>query len=108
MPCTTVKTGPAELARMETAISRLEKMIAAGTVQLVVGASGSVAFRGWQDSDRSGVADLCAYRKLLASNSAPLRRALARAEARAGRQADARVIASGMHSHDGGRTFSKD
>lgn len=108
MPCETLKTGEAERARMSTAIDRLEAMLTAGTVKLMVGASGSVAFRGWQAQDRSGVADLCAYRKLLSKNSPALRKALARAEALAGRQVDARAVAAGVHSHDAGATWTKE
>ena len=46
-------------------------------------------------------------RRLSAKGSESLRRAVARAEALAGRKADARAIASGVHSHDGGRTWDK-
>lgn len=75
-----------------------------GTVKAVIGAQGGIAFKGW--TDNRGVSDLCAYRALTASNSPALRKAIARAEAMSGRKIDARAIASGLHSHDGGRTFS--
>lgn len=56
--------------------------------------------------DRSKVTDLCAFRALRILGSAPLRTALARAEALAGRKADMAVIGRGVHSHDGGKTWS--
>ena len=104
MPCDTQKNlTPTQKSRMDAAVKRLDAALAAGTVSLVVGATGAIAFKGWQDKE--GVADVCAYRKLLSSNSAALRRALASAEARAGRSVDQRAIAAGVHSHDGGDTF---
>ena len=60
---------------------------------------------GWQQEDRSGLSDLCAYRKLLASNSPELRRAVARAEVVAGRKIDPRMVSAGVHSHDDGKSF---
>lgn len=104
MPCITqTNLNPAIRARMEAAIKRLELDLAAGTVTAVIGATGAIAFKGWQD--RQNVTDLCAYRKLAASNSPALRRAIMRAEAMAGRQLDQRAIAAGLHSHDGGATW---
>jgi hypothetical protein len=58
------------------------------------------------DLGRNGISDACAYRKLLASGSPALRAALAKAEAMAGRKVDPQAIASGVHSHDGGRTWN--
>ncbi len=34
--------------------------------------------------------------------------ALAKAEAQAGRTVDKQAVASGLHSHDGGKTWGKD
>ena len=88
---------------MQLAIARLDAALGSGSVSVVVGAQGGLAFKGWQD--REGVTDLCAYRKLAATNSPALRRAIMRAEAIAGRTLDQRTIATGLHSHDGGQTF---
>lgn len=104
MPCVPINPTPERLARVRTALQRLESALAAGTVQAVIGAQGALAFKGWQDND--GVSDLCAYRRLLASNSPALRKALARAEAMAGRKVDQGAIAQGTHSHDGGMSWS--
>lgn len=112
MPCDTIREPeetPEDRKRtiMET-VARLEAGLSSGQVKVKVGPSGGVAFAGWPQSTRNGVTDLCAFRRLQSMNSAPLRMALARAEALAGRKADPRAIASGLHSHDGGSTWGRD
>ena len=109
MPCDTaiqnlpaLERGAAE-ERQKAALARLDAALQGGTVKVVIGASGSVAFRGLWRSD--GVTDLCAFRRLQASNSPALRKALNRAEVIAGRTVDAKAISAGVHSHDGGRTW---
>jgi hypothetical protein len=74
---------PARRELMNAAIDRLNKALGEGTATLVIGATGGIAFGGW--TDRQGVSDLCAYRKLAATNSPELRRAMARAEVKSGR-----------------------
>jgi hypothetical protein len=96
-----------EKAAQAAALVKLEAALALGAVSVVVGAQGSVAFKGWQAEERGGLSDLCAYRRLAGSNSPALRRAVARAEALAGRKVDAHAVAHGHHSHDGGQTWSK-
>jgi len=104
MPCITQPNRTPEVVKkQDAAIARLDAALAAGKATVVVGTSGSVAFKGWVDSE--GVSDLCAYRKLAASNSPALRRAVMRAEAMSGRKVDARAVAAGVHSHDGGHTW---
>jgi hypothetical protein len=104
MPCDT-RTNLSELQRraMADALKRLQQAIGAGSVTMVVGPRGSIALRGWTDEQRGGLTDLCAFRKL--RNTPEGRRALMRAETMAGRQVDERVIAAGVHSHDGGATW---
>jgi len=101
---TQTSLNPARKKQIDAAIERLRAALAAGSVTVVVGTNGSLAFRNWKDAD--GVADLCAYRRLAAQNSPELRRAVMRAEAMAGRKIDQRAIAAGQHSHDGGLTWS--
>ena len=104
MPCTTQPTlTQVQKENQRRAIVRLELGLASGGVTAVIGASGSIAFRGWTDSE--GVSDLCAYRALAASTSPALRLAIVRAEARAGRQLDRTAVAAGHHAHDGGHTW---
>jgi hypothetical protein len=105
MTCGSRIITPEQLKRAESALERLNKALGDNTVTLVIGASGSIAFKGWQD--REGLSDLCAYRKLAATNSASLRRAIMRAEMVAGRRIDHGAVAAGMHSHDNGATWSK-
>lgn len=84
-------------------VSDLSAGIAAGIVEVKVGAQGAVTFVGWSDEDRNGVSDACAYRRLIASGSA--RAAIAKAEQLAGRTVDRVALARGVHSHDGGKTW---
>lgn len=106
MPCF-LRPNLTELEKQDQAraLVRLEEAIGAGKVSVVVGIMGSVAFKGWDDN--AGISDLCAYRKLMADGSPALRRALARAEVSAGRSVNYQAVNSGLHSHDGGRTWSK-
>lgn len=96
-------TAPQRKAQIDEALDRLKKALAAGTVTVKVGPRGELGFVGaW---DRGGVADSCAYRKLLAAGSPELRRAVAKAEGMAGRKVDAQMVASGAHLH--GDTWHK-
>lgn len=97
----------AEIEAKSNALKVLERKleIREGGISVVIGANGAVAFRGWSDAERGGIADTCAYRALSAINSPALRRAVARAEALYGRKVNPQAIASGVHSHDGGNTF---
>lgn len=104
MPCmTATNLTPVQKAAQASAIERLAAALGAGAVTLKIGANGAVALVNW--TDRAGVSDLCAYRALTAKNSPELRRALARAEALAGRKVSVQTVAAGVHSHDGGRTW---
>ena len=107
MPCLTqTNITPQKRAAQRTALERLIAAVGAGSVSVVVGRSGSVAFKGWSDAAREGVSDLCAYRAI--ANAPEIRRALFRAEALSGNKLDPRAMASGLHSHDGGSTWSRD
>lgn len=105
MPCMNRPNAtPVQQKKMTDAVKRLEALLGAG-VTVVIGATGGIAFKGW--TDREGVSDLCAYRKLMSENSPALRKAVARAEVMAGRGVDQQALAAGLHSHDGGRTWGK-
>lgn len=104
MPCLTQANQTPEVkARQRTALERLSTALQAGAVTVTVGRAGGVAFVGW--TDREGVSDLCAYRAL--ANRPEMRRALLKAEALSGHRMDPRAIASGLHSHDSGATWSR-
>ena len=64
---------------------------------------GAIAFEGW--SNRAGVTDSCAYRRIMATGGALARQAIAKAEAAAGRTVNKQAVAQGYHSHDGGRSW---
>lgn len=112
MPCDTFirlgETPAIQKKRVQSALERLEAALSSGAVKVKVGANGALTFTGWSGKDRDGISDLCAYRKLSTKGSPSLRSAIARAEVTAGRKIDERVIASGVHSHDGGKTWGKD
>jgi hypothetical protein len=92
-------------SQVAQAVDKLNAALQAGTVTVKIGATGAVVFVGtWQ---RDGVSDVCAYRKLIVAGSPALRMAVAKAEAMAGRKVDARTVASGTHSHDGGASWHK-
>lgn len=107
MACETIlRAGQSLQQRMDeakAALQRLERYLQSGSVKVVIGPTGAVAFSGWKDRD--DLSDVCAYRTLAATNSWALRQAVARAEATQGRKVNPRAIAAGHHSHDGGRTF---
>jgi hypothetical protein len=89
---------------IEAALKRLESYLQTGTVTAQIGPQGAIVFKGW--GDRDGVTDVCAYRSLSLSNSWALKQAVARAEVMSGKKVNAQAIASGLHSHDGGHTWS--
>lgn len=100
-PKQTVQERADEIRR---AISGLDKLLLKRKVRVTVGPQGAIAFSGWTD-DREGITDACAYRRIMATGSALARAEIARAEQMAGRGVDRRVIAQGVHSHDGGQTW---
>lgn len=89
------------------AIVRLNGLLVAGKVKVVVSKEGAVAFQGWLEDDRGRVSDACAYRRLMAIGSSLAKAKIAAAEAAAGRTINKQVVASGLHSHDGGRSFHR-
>jgi len=105
MTCYLVNATVETKARQTTAISRLDSMLQLGTASVVIGVNGAIAFKGARDLAESGLTDVCVYRRLLASNSPGLRRAIAKAEVYAGRKVNEQAIASGQHSHDGGKSW---
>ncbi len=109
MACETMRTPGQTLAeRMEQvkrALQRLEQSIQGGRVKVGIGPNGAIVLQGW--TDRDGVTDACAYRSLTANNSWAMRQAVQRAEAMSGRKVNARAVAEGHHSHDGGKTWER-
>lgn len=113
MACDTQRITPEQnLAQRKTqigeAMAQLEKLLLRRKAKVVVGPQGAITFTGDEWAAIKGstkITDACAYRRIMATGSALARAEIARAEQMAGRTVDRRVIASGAHSHDGGRTW---
>lgn len=110
MPCDTIRSTPKQtvaerMAEVRSASARIAALLAAKKVQVKIGSQGAVAFIGIPDQDRVGMTDACIYRRIMASGTHGAKMAIAKAEQLAGRTADKKVIAQGVHSHDGGQTW---
>lgn len=110
MPCDTMRnpqqTEEQRKREVEQALADLQKQIASGMVQVVIGESGAICFSGWSEDSRRKVTDVCAYHALAQRDSWELRQAIARAEMLSGRKLNKQAIGAGFHSHDGGQTWS--
>lgn len=84
-------------------VAELARELATGRVKVKVGPQGAIAFEGW--SNRNGVTDGCAYRRIMATGSTQAKLAIAKAELLAGRGVNKQAVATGHHSHDGGKTW---
>jgi hypothetical protein len=89
------------------AVTKLSGALASGQVKVKIGPQGAIAFVGWADTERDGISDACAYRRLVISGSALAKAAIARAEQLAGRSVDGQALAQGWHSHDSGKTWGR-
>lgn len=87
------------------AVTRLAAALAAGRVQVKIGANGVPVFTGWDEQSRDGITDACAYRRIMSTGSALARMAIAKAEQMSGRTVNKQAVAAGHHSHDGGQTW---
>jgi len=109
MACETLRkpqqTPEQRRAEVRAALLALEQGLQKGSISLVIGNQGAVAFQGWTPATRGGLTDACAFRTLQANGSWALKSALNRAEAMAGRKVDMNAVSAGVHSHDGGRTW---
>lgn len=110
MPCDTRlrnrnQTMTQRKAEIRLAEELLDKLIMKKKVKPVVGPQGAIAFQGWKEEDRAGMTDACAYRRLMMTGSALTKAEIERAEQLAGTSVNRQVIGSGVHSHDGGRSW---
>ena len=109
MPCDRkLKAGQSIQQRADEirrAVERMSAKLASGAARVVIGPKGSIAFSGISDEERDGVTDACAYRRLMVSGSALAKAAISRAELLSGTAVNRQTLATGMHSHDGGRTW---
>lgn len=95
-------------SEVKRAVDGLNSLLAVGRVKAKVGPQGAIAFEGWGAAERDGVSDACAYRTLMASplTSSLTRMKIAAAEQAAGVTVNRQVIGQGVHSHDGGASWS--
>lgn len=109
MACETIlgegQTLAQRMDQIKAALKRLEAALLAGQARVNIGPNGALAFQDWKDRD--DVTDACAVRTLTAEGSWALRKAIARAEVTSGRKVNFAAVASGFHSHDGGKTWGK-
>jgi hypothetical protein len=103
-PKQTIQQRAEEIRR---AVAGLSEALVSGRVKAIVGPQGAITFQGWNEAERDGIRDACAYRRLMVSGSILAKAAITRAEQIAGRSVDRRVIAQGTHSHDGGRSWHR-
>ena len=85
--------------------AKIDAMLSLGRANAVVGRNGAITFTGIPDDVRDGLTDACVYRRIMASGSHAAKQAIVKAERAAGRAVDKSVVASGIHSHDGGKSW---
>lgn len=110
MPCNTKlkprQTVSQRAAEVRKAAASIDKLLGAKKVTAKVGPQGAVTFTGIPDDVRDGMTDACIYRTITRTGSAAAKMAIQRAEQLAGRAVDRKTVALGVHSHDGGQTWS--
>ncbi len=109
MPCNTkLKKGQTiaqRAAELRKRGQQIDGMLASGRVGAKVGGQGGITFTGIPEDVRDGMTDACVYRAIMARGSHQAKMAIAKAERLAGRTVDKGVVASGLHSHDGGASW---
>lgn len=110
MPCDSVRSTPQQtlaerMAEVRSASARIAALLAQQKVKVKIGPQGAIAFIGIPDQDRVGMTDACIYRRVMASGTHAARQAIVKAEQLSGRTVDKRMVAQGIHSHDGGASW---
>jgi hypothetical protein len=90
---------------VDRAIEELERAMAGGRVYAMISAEGAIAFPDWEEGERAGISDACAYRLLDERGSWELQQAVEAAESLSGYEVNVETIAAGVHSHDGGKSW---
>jgi len=86
-------------------LANLEMALGAGRVSARISSEGAIAFVDWEEGERAGLSDACAYRILHERGSWELQQAVESAQSISGYEVNAETIAAGVHSHDGGKTW---
>jgi hypothetical protein len=97
------QTAAQRAAEVRKSAAIVEQLVAERKAGIVIGPQGAVTFTGISDDDRNGMTDACILRRI--TNPAA-KLALARAEQVQGRRINAKAMAAGVHSHDGGKTWA--
>lgn len=93
-------------AAVRAARTRFNDGLASGKVKPVVDKkTGAIAFTGLTETERDGVEDACVYRHIMSNGSMQAKLAIQKAELLAGRTVSQSAVNSGIHSHDGGRSW---
>jgi hypothetical protein len=111
MACDTQPMKGQTLTERKTQVKEIiaftDELIRKGKIKIVVDKrSGAIAFDGMTPQERGNVSDACTYRMLMVSGSVLAKQAIARAEQLAGRGVNRQALTNGVHSHDGGHTWS--
>lgn len=107
MPCDT-KLKPNQkiserAVEIREVVARLAAGLSVGKIKVKIGPQGGITFEGFTETERDGVTDNCAYRRLMASGSALALQTIQRAEMLAGRTVDRQAVARGVHAHGDGK-----
>lgn len=109
MPCDTrLKAGQTikqRVGEVRATVARLAQGLITGRIKPRIGPTGGIVFPELSETERDGVTDVCAYRRLMAEGPALAKAAIARAEQLSGRSVNREALAHGHHSHDGGATW---
>jgi hypothetical protein len=106
-PQTKTQTLSERKNQVKEIIAFIDELIRKSKMKIIVDRrTGAVAFSGITDSERGGVSDACVYRLLMATGSLQAKQAIARAEQLAGRTVSRQALTQGIHSHDGGHSWS--
>jgi hypothetical protein len=110
MPCDTrlkpKQTISERAAEIRKAVLNIDRLLLRRAVRPVVDrVTGAIAFAGIPEDVRDGLTDACIFRRILATGSALARAEITRAEQMAGRGVNKQAVATGVHSHDGGRSW---
>lgn len=94
--------------QVKEAVDTLDALLKKKKVKPRISPNGSIVFDGWVDPEKAGMTDACAYRRIMSSGSSLAKLEIMRAEQLSGRKVNLQTLASGEHSHDGGRTWGRD
>ena len=93
------------------ALLKFTEGLVSGRIKVKVGPQGAVTFEGITATDRDGITDACAYRRVMAGSNTMAKLAIERAAKStdswndASRPINKQAIAAGYHSHDFGKSW---